>query len=65
MDIFDAITVFGETYVNTKKDMKHNNDPLEASLSNFLKSKAKIDKMYDDEIKEMNKRSDLLRDLLK
>ena len=64
MDIFDAISIFGETYINTKNDMKHNDDPLEASLSNFLKSKKKIDKMYDDELKEINKRSDLLRDLL-
>ena len=63
MDIFDAISIIGETYCNTKNDMKYNDDPLEVSLSNFLKSKKKIDKMYDDEMKSYNKRRDLLLDL--
>jgi len=63
MDFFDILYVASETYCETKKDMDHNNDYIEVAAINFMKSKSKIDKMYDDEIKSYNKRSDLLRDL--
>jgi len=64
MDIFDAISIFGETYTNTKNDMNHNDDYLKVLADNFAKSKNKIDRMYDDEMKEYNKRSELLWELL-
>ena len=64
MDIFDAIFIGAETYINIKNDMKYNDDPLESLFSNILKSKYKVDKMYEDEIKEINKRSDIFWELL-
>jgi len=64
MDIFDAISVFGESYLNIKEDMKSNNDPIEILTKNFAKDKAKIDKMYDDEIKSSNKISEAIWELL-
>jgi len=64
MDIFDAISVFGETYCDTKKGMKKNKDYIAAAAKSFNKSKKKIDKMYDDEIKSYNKKSDIFWDLL-
>ena len=65
MDLFDIFSAVGETYINTKNDMKHNNDYIEVLADNFLKSKKKIDKMYDDEIKRDNKRSNIFLDLFK
>ena len=64
MDIFDIFSAVGETYINTKDDLKYNNDPIEVVSKNFLNGKKKIDKIYDDEIKSYNKKSALLRDLL-
>ena len=64
MDIFDAISIFGETYCDTKKGMKKNKDYIEAAAKSFNKSKKKIDKMYDDEMREYNKRRNAIWDLL-
>jgi hypothetical protein len=64
MDIFDAISIFGETYSDCKKGCKKNKDYLEVACKSFNKSKKKIDKMYDDEIKKINKKSDIFWDLL-
>jgi len=64
MDIFDAISVFGETYCDYKKGCKKNKDYVAAAAKSFNKSKKKIDKMYDDEIKEINKKSSIFWDLL-
>jgi len=63
MDLFDVVSTFGETYCDYKKGCKKNKDYVAAAAKSFNKSKKKIDKMYDDEIKSYNKRSDLLRDL--
>jgi len=65
MDFFDTLSIMGEAYCNIKNDMNHNDDYVEVLAKNFVKGKAKIDKLYDDEIKKINKRSDRLRDLLK
>jgi len=59
MDIFDAIFTAGEVYTNTANDMKNNNgksDNLEILFKNMLKGKAKVDKMYDDEIKSYKRK---------
>jgi len=64
MDIFDAISVIGETYSNTKKGRKKNKDYLDAACKSFNKSKKKIDKMYDDEIRNSNKISEAIWELL-
>ena len=64
MDIFDAISVFGETYNDYKKGCKNNDDYLEVACKSFNKSKKKIDKMYDDEIRSSNKISEAIWSLL-
>ena len=64
MDIFDAISVFGETYCDAKKGMKKNKDYVAAAAKSFNKSKKKIDKMYDDEIRSSNKISEAIWSLL-
>jgi len=64
MDIFDAISILGDFYCNTKNDMKYNKDYIEVSYKNFIKSKNKIDKMYDDEIDNSNKISEAIWQLL-
>jgi len=56
MDIFDAISIFGETYSDAKKGMKKNKDYVAAVCKSFNKSKKKIDKMYDDEIKKIRRK---------
>lgn len=64
MDIFDALSIFGETYINTKKDVEHSDDCIEAFFNNFLKTKSKIDKMYDDEINKRNKTGEATWELI-
>ena len=35
MDLFDIVSVVGETYINTKDDLKYNNDPIEVVSKKF------------------------------
>jgi len=64
MDIFDAISIFGETYVNYKKGCKKDKDHLKVACKTFNESKAKIDKMYEDEINSSNKISEAIWELV-
>jgi len=56
MDFFDILYVASETYCETKKDMDRNNDYIEVAAMNFMKSKNKIDKLCDKEMRDYNKK---------
>jgi len=64
MDIFDAISIFGETYSDYKKGCKKNKDYLEVATKSFNKSKKKIDKMYAKEMKKSKEISEAIWELL-
>ena len=59
MDFFDVISIAGEAYCETKKDMKSNNDTIEILATNFNKFKSKIDKLCKDDMDEFNKKRDI------
>jgi len=56
MDIFDAISTFGETYSDIKNNMGKGRDHIEVLTSSFKKSKDKIDKQYKKDMKKYNKK---------
>jgi len=55
MDIFDAVSILGESYINIKNNMKNDDDPIEFVIKDFARTKASVDKLYNDEIESFNK----------